>query len=1319
MRNPKYSINTRAKPQPQGRAVRSAITPVSGAAHRKLRKSIAAAAHGRRTDTIHTYLWPTEVVAGVVPDTADLLATYNVMAGMDYAPERVGLTPYLVSLILAGFRPFGGNADAEIAHRKFVQTGASDAADESADFATAMATLSPALTLTLDNFTGFSNKQPRKPAGSTEPLEFSPEQILSGLILKARALSTKDAKLALDTTRQEPLPADLERAVAFLHQAATAMFEAVPEPDRQNGWSVFKANEAVIDAFYRAAQTAGAELQRAAPDTSQSAEQRPASPLSYNPAAPALMPCNDGFDLHRAVALIANELSGEGVDEKKLQAAITTPNGNALSWLLNPTTGLDYFANTEQALIRQQFGIPASAEHDKALNQLQHMATTLSKAKDVTGFGWQNFRPVIASRTNSWIANYWSRLQELSRLTAAAGPIELPEAWRSPAADFLFANSLYPLSEIDALNQQLTELLPASQAALSILMGESPQVVSSQHVSTIEALSETLNELEGALRTAAARCDQALQDARNADDEERSALALACAFKAPDWLAALPRLLGARGGIPDIDAEMPAEKDRFNAAMQFWNDTLQRLNELAAEQHPDVVKHFASEEMRIRVAVRRPFEARDAAHEAELLAEAGSRRALSFVIGMARNLSSEGQTVVISALRARGILNRKTASALIRAGLGSVYRHPMSTSRHEPFALRKLPTHEDLAMVANMVLSLIAGRLAGPGSNTARGEALKDWISSRQAFTNLKVAGIQGDLPASLVDLPSLRAITPFIPLSLQRALGAPRITVATVKRALNLAASALRGSAFRLFREVSTVNLSFRPMNQNNYIYCPKDRSWTPPPSLLAGQFRSAAALRALLKPDESPVNLSPVDLLQRIAEKDPAWQLEYRDGIEGLLVQMPHSWMVGIDKPEWGSREKFACVTVGKSGLDLPLKKAELKTCMLLRLAGPSSRKGELDRLLIGQRKPSDYGIDVALALQHDTRTQMIDCRLHIESASIALQGGPRIVVSTPLQTPAVEQAEFRWADRFVAIDQGEAGIGFAVFEARTGDLIESGAIAIKSIRNLMHQVKHHRQSDMRKGRLRANSRDLTLTRKAVIGDVCHIIDSLCEHYQAFPVLEANLDNLNTGAREADRIYKAVSYRYTYSDTLAHKDARKNYWYGVTNWQHPYLRQRKKESVDGSNGPKAAAGPVVPLNLFPGSSIHPAGTSQACHCCGRNPLQSIKDAPASALRLTKYATLQLPDGEVLLAPTTGDVSDKLTIKERQALKAGQRISRDDARRLLKRYLRTAPKGTSSDTRQSVYRCAYTGCGNTMHADENAAINIGRKWWKAKIVQG
>ena len=54
----------------------------------------------------------------------------------------------------------------------------------------------------------------------------------------------------------------------------------------------------------------------------------------------------------------------------------------------------------------------------------------------------------------------------------------------------------------------------------------------------------------------------------------------------------------------------------------------------------------------------------------------------------------------------------------------------------------------------------------------------------------------------------------------------------------------------------------------------------------------------------------------------------------------------------------------------------------------------------------------------------------------------------------------------------------------------------------------------------------------------------------------------------------------------------------------------------------------------------------------------------------------------------------------------------RHDIERLVRRNMRQAPSSTMSpDTTQSRFTCVYVDCGYQGHADDNAAINIGRRF--------
>ena len=60
--------------------------------------------------------------------------------------------------------------------------------------------------------------------------------------------------------------------------------------------------------------------------------------------------------------------------------------------------------------------------------------------------------------------------------------------------------------------------------------------------------------------------------------------------------------------------------------------------------------------------------------------------------------------------------------------------------------------------------------------------------------------------------------------------------------------------------------------------------------------------------------------------------------------------------------------------------------------------------------------------------------------------------------------------------------------------------------------------------------------------------------------------------------------------------------------------------------------------------------------------------------------------------------------------------LNQDDLKRQVRRQMRTAQKSTrSKDTTQSLYTCVFDDCAYRMHADENAAINIVRKWTRDK----
>ena len=155
---------------------------------------------------------------------------------------------------------------------------------------------------------------------------------------------------------------------------------------------------------------------------------------------------------------------------------------------------------------------------------------------------------------------------------------------------------------------------------------------------------------------------------------------------------------------------------------------------------------------------------------------------------------------------------------------------------------------------------------------------------------------------------------------------------------------------------------------------------------------------------------------------------------------------------------------------------------------------------------------------------------------------------------------------------------------------------------------------------------------------------------------------------------------------------------------------------------------------NLWPGVGVHPAYTSQICSHCSKNAIAALKRREDEGVRKIdiKHGLIWVHDGALRLQLPADTVV--LQRGEREVVLKGAAVGRYYRRRnervpltrtlsdgqmdlaevkaLLRRHLRRPSRSLrSKDTTQSWFVCAYDGCGHEMHADVNAAINIGRKF--------
>ena len=348
-----------------------------------------------------------------------------------------------------------------------------------------------------------------------------------------------------------------------------------------------------------------------------------------------------------------------------------------------------------------------------------------------------------------------------------------------------------------------------------------------------------------------------------------------------------------------------------------------------------------------------------------------------------------------------------------------------------------------------------------------------------------------------------------------------------------------------------------------------------------------------------------------------------------------------------------------------------------------------------------------------------------MKVEGEQVRLSAEP-VKMKAELAVPVVDKRSYPEPegdvlfDHVVAIDLGERRIGYAIFsltkfvESGCQDPFEVGSVAIPTFRKLQAAVRRHRGSRQPNQKVgQTYSKALMLFRENVVGDVCNRIDTLCERFRGFPILESSVGNFETGGRQLEMIYGSVLRRYVYSEVDAHKTLRRQHRFTADTWEHPYVHTRTWNTRR-----KQYSGSSKSLRIFPGATINPAGTSQICHRCRKNALRALRTMP-DKITVGKDGHIALEDGTIRLLERA-DYSPHVLKefrrrKERPPLNAPVSKGTQQRQRIesiAKRNMRHAPLSEMSpDTSQARFKCVYVNCGFEGHADENAAINIGRRF--------
>lgn len=934
---------------------------------------------------------------------------------------------------------------------------------------------------------------------------------------------------------------------------------------------------------------------------------------------------------------------------KFVQAQATTPNVTALSWLFG--NGLEYFRTAPIDTIMQELDVAKTAR-----NAIQSVKDAALALPEINVFGKKNystFRPNFGGKIDSWIANYASRLLLLKSLLGEFEPgFELPpEVYRNHSM----------MSGIDMNEMELKELVAAVYAnaemagrAVDVLLGQEEGDIDAA-ITKFEHFSALLDTLSGTLNTMASRYERAVEIAGK--DEGRLESIVSCKFAIPKWCKPVPKLVGISGGLPDVEAEVETLNKVYTDVRMKMHARYEHIYEYVRSKGGKIDVYTALEARELEQLKKLNVATPERAH-------VQARRAVLHRIGRAVQTCSEAtkQKFCAAVLETGVFENHSHLNTFIFNQKGAIYRSPFDRARNGQYRM-------NASVLLKVDWLALAYKLSADILESGNRDAYEDALRLERTFMQLNLSGIPVmEYPSSLAT-PDIEVE---VPVTMSMQLAKPEVTADVLQRAFNLYSSVLSGLTFKLLRKGFVVKMRFGISDDTQLLYVPKNKEWNVPRQYLNAETGIGIAARLIS-------SKNPAEMVEEVEKGAPEVLGEF-------MRQAPHDWFYN---PSFeGVQVDGRVVAKGDIGQSRKLKG--------YRLVGAPSYKSVLDKSLIGLADIGRACVVVEIPYKQDATADF---------RAVVTQGVPRITLSLPVteRITSTEKDESMLFDRFVAIDLGERGIGYAVFDARTLEKLDSGYKAIKDIANLVRRTQHYenRPNERQKFQAKFNV-NLSELRENTVGSVCHHINRICAYYNAFPVLEYMVpDKLN---KQVKSVYEAVTNRYVWSSTDAHKTARVQFWLGGEGWEHPYLKAAKDKK---------------PLILSPGRGVPSKGTSQRCSCCGRNPMEvlaSLKDKDKIAVLDGKA---KIGGVEFKLFERTRETKEDVEKRRRsnkrpsmeQQLSPGN-YTVEELRSVVRNNMRRAPADRRSpDTTVSRYHCVYADCGHSMHADENAANNIGEKF--------
>ena len=1305
------------------RQEKTRVLRLSGERARKWRRQVAVAAlsEGGSQETIKTFKFPLELPPDFTVDFEEAARLYDIVEGVGKG-SLIGL---LCAAHLSGFRLFSSAKEAAIFRNraKYPSQKFSEALKKYFDIET-----TPNLKLTPEGLDKFVRISPRRVRG--EEVLFDRDSVKE--------------KLYKDWIGKRPD----DKADKVLLKIAGDMADTLCE--NFEDWKAMNENpEEALTKIGDYLKSKG-EF----PSLFSSRPQNSSSPIAFDPDSAHIDIMKNGeeqdFLVHHTVAVAASVLRRENPEwdtsknPKDLQDMFLSRSDNALSWLFGK--GLHYLRDTPAEKIASDYEVPGN--RIASVQQLKEFAEAVPRPPFFDMKHYANFRRSISGKLRSWIANYQKRLKELKTLSEDPPKIDnLPEGLRDEKAADLFkgtdvdASSFFEIFATDKLRE------PGQKASEAIArLGGAGDASTDEDAKEIEDYSAALSSRVSLINQINNKSGQKVEEAKESGRKDDEHFWQSLKITLPEGLKELPKLNRISGGSVNAEQETQDIEKRLNDLISTQGQHFDRLKKWMKQQIHDLnpVSNLIKQEKQKLKKDEKPEKSEELgwrwlldkiAHESRLLSEANRKKIYDLMLplfkqGAVKEHSTNNESEKQSTRRGKTNCNK-----FFFNHQGRLYRNPRSTSRHEPYDIDlEAAKKENWLAHVNELIRDTEKKLTN-GDNQAVN--FRDWLRMRNLYFSLQLKALpeEAGIPANLAKLPASVSDKLHVPPLLALQMQSDTIPKSVFLRVFNLYSSEINGLCFQALRESFTVRAKFHRIGQDELLYVPKDKAWKAPDRLNNSDKSVSFAMGKAVRDDFDTIN--PRKTLRRFFEKNfekPALEEDWNKAVRAYFSQAPHDWFFPAN---FGSGvPKCKGVSMTKDGRQLSKTLIDRPA---LRLRGPSSFKNRLDFALL--EKMSVNEATLIIDRFYRQRFSWTNGQLLLEIAP----ENPRLELAMPITDKSHQQDETKIFDRILAIDLGEKRIGYAVFDIKKclenlkkGKKLHelqpvqdsrgpiAGTVAIRSIRKLMAKVRAHRKRHQPKQKIQQTySKALEKYRENVVGDVCNRIDTLCYRHGAFPVLEKNIGNLESGGRQLEMICGSVLRRYTFSEVEAHKAKRAEYWFMKSRWEHPYLTKLKKSSDDPKEGKRGRKD--KPLSLFPGVGVDPAGTSQICSKCGRNPIESMKSRANSIgkLEVKDEGKVELDNGVIQVRKPSLDLDSE---KEKELKQRNERpdpegysyptprsYSIDELVKWVRFHLRRPPRSKqSSDTTQSRYFCPYADCRHEAHADENAAINIGRRFFES-----